>query len=78
LVPSQKTIRSLLVFQGGYGPGTDTSIFSNTTLPASNNFCTKVQLSTKSDVFLSTNLLLVFNNIFPAYRTVYLNCVTAI
>jgi len=32
--------------------------FSNTPLPASNNFWTQVQLSTKSDAFLSTNILL--------------------
>ena len=35
-----------------------TSFFSNTPLPTSNNFWTKVQLSTKSDSFLSTNTLL--------------------
>jgi len=32
--------------------------FSNAPLPASNNFWTKVQLSTKSDAFLSTIILL--------------------
>ena len=47
--------------------------FSNTPLPASNNFWTKVQLSTKSDAFLSTNILLslfIFFNL--GYCTVFL------
>jgi len=47
-----------MVFQAGYEPGFHISIFSNTPLPASNNFWTKVQLSTKSDAFSSTNILL--------------------
>jgi len=33
------------------------AFFLATPLPASNNFLTKVQLSTKSDAFLSTNIL---------------------
>ena len=33
-------------------------VFSNTPLPASNNFWTKIQLSKKSDAFLSANILL--------------------
>ena len=32
--------------------------FTNTSLPASNNFWTKIQLSKKSDAFLSANILL--------------------
>jgi len=41
------------------GNGVPTPLFfSNTPLPASNNFWTNVQLSTKSDAFLSTNILL--------------------
>ena len=32
--------------------------FSNTSLPASNNFWTKIQLSKKSDAFLSAKILL--------------------
>jgi len=34
------------------------SFLRNKPLPANNNFWTKVQLSTKSDAFLSTNILL--------------------
>jgi len=40
--------------------------------PASNNFRTKVQLSTKSDAFLSTHILLSLNKIFSTYCTVFL------
>jgi len=61
------------VFQAGCGPGSHTSIFSNTTLPASNNFWTKLQLNTKSDVFLSTNILLSLIKFFqPTYSSLYL------
>jgi len=61
------------VFQASYGPGSYTSNFSNTTLPASNNFWTKIQLSTKSDVFLSTNILLSLIKLFqPTCSSLYL------
>jgi len=59
------------VFQAGYGPDSHTSTFNNTPLPVSNSFWTKVQLSTKSDAFPSTNILLSLI-IFSTYCTVYL------
>jgi len=40
------------------GNGIPHLFFSNAPLPASNNYWTKVQLSTKSDAFLSTIILL--------------------
>jgi len=46
LFPYQKTLLPL-VSQAGYERGSHTSNFSNSPLPASNNFWTKVQLSTK-------------------------------
>jgi len=47
-----------VVSQAGYEPGSHTSNFSNTPLPASNNFWKKVQLSTKQDACLATSILL--------------------
>jgi len=47
-----------LVSQAGYGPGSHTSIFTSAPLTASKNFWIKVQLSTKSDAFSLTNILL--------------------
>ena len=49
-----------------------TSCFSNTPLSASNNFWTKVELSTKSDAFLLTNILLSLLAFFSIYCTVFL------
>jgi len=40
------------------GNGISQLFFSNTPLPASNNYWTKVQLSTQSDAFLLTIILL--------------------
>jgi len=54
-----------------FGVGTAFShvFFRDTPLPASGNFWAKVQLSTKSDAFLSTNILLSLN-LFSTYCTV--------
>ena len=57
--------------QAGYEPGSHTSNFSNAPLPASNNFWTKVQLSTKQDAFLATSILLSLI-IFTNYCTAFL------
>ena len=47
--------------------------FSNTSLPASKNFWTKIQLSKKSDAFLSANILLsliiFFNLLYSISKT---------
>ena len=48
-----------------------TSFFIKTPLPASNNFLSKVQLSKKSEAFLSANILLSLI-IFSTYCTVFL------
>jgi len=53
------------------GNGIPQLFFSSTPLPASNNYWTKVQLSTQSDAFLSTIILLSLT-FFSIYSTVFL------
>jgi len=64
----------------GVGTAFPRLFFSNrpTPLPASNIFWTKVQLSTKSDAFLSTNILLSLIIFFQPTAQYFENCITAI
>ena len=55
----------------GVGTAFPHLFFGNKPLPASNNFWTKVQLSTKSNAFLPTNILLSLIICFSTYCTVF-------
>jgi len=76
--PYQKTLLYPWCPKASYGPGSHTSIFSNTHLPARKNFWTRFQLSTKSDALSSTNILLSLIIFFQPIVQHFWNFITAI